>query len=45
MKVLNLKNVGPNGLHHEIYIGDPRKAASEKLKTVLQHPLRKVKNS
>lgn len=35
-------NVGPNGLHHEIYIGDPRKAAPEKLKTVLRHPLKKV---
>lgn len=35
-------NVGPDGLHHEIYIGDPRKAAPEKLKTVLRHPLRKV---
>ncbi len=35
-------NVGPNGLHHEIYIGDPRKAAPEKLKTVLRHPLKKI---
>ena len=35
--------VGPNGLHHEIYIGDPRKADSAKLKTVLRHPLEKVK--
>lgn len=35
-------NVGPNGKHHEIYIGDPRKAAPEKLKTVLRHPLEKV---
>jgi len=35
-------NVGPNGLHHEIYIGDPRKAASEKLKTVLRHPIKKI---
>ncbi|HKJ38428.1 MAG TPA: GyrI-like domain-containing protein [Anaerolineales bacterium] len=35
-------NVGPNGMHHEIYIGDPRKAAPEKLKTVLRHPLKKV---
>ena len=34
--------VGPNGLHHEIYIGDPRKAAPEKLKTVLRHPLKKI---
>jgi len=35
-------NVGPHGMHHEIYIGDPRKAAPEKLKTVLRHPLVKV---
>jgi len=32
-------NVGPNGKHHEIYMGDPRKAAPEKLKTVLRHPV------
>ena len=25
--------------HHEIYIGDPRKTAPEKLKTVIRHPL------
>lgn len=35
--------VGPNGKHHEIYLGDPRKAKPEKLKTVLRHPLEKVK--
>ena len=35
--------VGPNGLHHEIYIGDPRKADPSKLKTILRHPLEKVK--
>ena len=35
-------NVGPNGKHHEIYLGDPRKANPEKLKTVLRHPLEKV---
>jgi hypothetical protein len=33
--------VGPNGKHHEIYLGDPRKSAPEKLKTVLRHPLEK----
>ncbi len=27
--------------HHEIYLGDPRKTASEKLKTVLRHPVKK----
>jgi hypothetical protein len=35
--------VGPNGLHHEIYLGDPRKADPSKLKTVLRHPLEEVK--
>ncbi len=25
--------------HHEIYISDPRKTASEKLKTVIRHPI------
>lgn len=34
--------VGRNGKHHEIYIGDPRKSAPEKLKTVLRHPLEKI---
>lgn len=34
-------NVGPNGLHHEIYLGDPRKANPAKLKTVVRHPLKK----
>jgi hypothetical protein len=28
--------------HHEIYLGDPRKVAPEKLKTVIRHPIRKV---
>jgi hypothetical protein len=34
--------VGPNGKHHEIYLGDPRKAKPEKLKTVLRHPVEKI---
>lgn len=25
--------------HHEIYLGDPRKSAPEKLKTVIRHPI------
>lgn len=28
-----------NGLHHEIYLGDPRRAAPEKLKTILRQPV------
>ena len=35
-------NVGPNGKHHEIYLGDPRKADPAKLKTVLRHPVEKA---
>ena len=34
--------VGPTGKHHEIYLGDPRKADPAKLRTVLRHPLEKV---
>jgi len=30
------------GKHHEIYIGDPRRAAPEKLKTVLRQPIEKA---
>jgi hypothetical protein len=30
------------GKHHEIYLGDPRRVAPEKLKTVLRQPIRKV---
>ena len=29
-----------NGPHHEIYVGDPRRTAPEKLKTVLRQPVR-----
>jgi hypothetical protein len=35
-------NVGPNGKHHEIYMSDPRKAAPDKMKTVLRHPVVKI---
>lgn len=31
-----------NGKHHEIYLGDPRKTAADKLKTVLRQPVRKA---
>ncbi len=34
--------VGLGGKHHEIYLGDPRKADPLKLKTVLRHPIEKV---
>ena len=34
--------VGSGGKHHEIYLGDPRKADPAKLKTVLRHPVEKI---
>ena len=34
--------VGFGGKHHEIYLGDPRKADPAKLKTVLRHPVIKM---
>jgi len=30
-----------HGKHHEIYLGDPRRTAPAKLKTVLRHPVRR----
>jgi hypothetical protein len=30
------------GKHHEIYLGDPRRAAPEKLKTVVRQPIRRI---
>lgn len=29
-------------LHHEIYLSDPRKTESEKWKTVIRHPIKKI---
>lgn len=31
-----------NGLHHEIYLNDPRKTAPEKLKTILRQPVKSL---
>jgi len=30
------------GRHHEIYLGDPRRTAPERLKTVIRHPVREA---
>ncbi len=32
----------PSGHHHEIYLGDPRRSAREKLRTILRQPLEAV---
>ena len=29
----------PRGRHHEIYLGDPRRAAPDKLRTILRQPI------
>lgn len=31
-----------NGLHHEIYLSDPRRVEPDKLKTILRQPIRKI---
>lgn len=35
-------DINEKRMHHEIYLSDPRKAAPEKWKTVIRHPVRKV---
>jgi hypothetical protein len=32
----------PRGHHHEIYLGDPRRSAPEKLRTILRQPIEPV---
>lgn len=36
--------VGLGGKHHEIYLGDPRRADPSKLRTVLRHPVEKIRS-
>jgi hypothetical protein len=36
------KGYRKTGKHHEIYMGDPRRAAPDKLKTILRHPVEKI---
>jgi hypothetical protein len=38
-----MDGVGRGGKHHEIYLGDPRKADPRKLRTVLRHPIQRAK--
>ena len=32
----------PERRHHEIYLGDPRRTAPQRLKTLIRHPVRKI---
>lgn len=36
------ENLAWNGRHHEIYLSDPRKAAADKTRTILRHPVRRA---
>jgi len=40
---IRAQGLRPRGKHHEIYLGDPRRSAPEKLKTVLRHPVEPVR--
>lgn len=33
------RGLAPRGRHHEIYLGDPRRSAPEKLRTILRQPV------
>ena len=33
-------DISESRFHHEIYLSDPRRAAEEKLRTVIRHPVR-----
>jgi Uncharacterized conserved protein len=39
-EVMPARGLEFNGPHHEIYLGDPRRMAPERLKTVLRQPVR-----
>ncbi len=38
-KAIAANGFRPRGRHHEIYLGDPRRAAPEKLRTILRQPV------
>ena len=39
-EVMPARGLTFNGRHHEIYLGDPRRVAPEKLRTILRQPVR-----
>jgi hypothetical protein len=40
--LMDAKGLKPAGLHHEVYLGDPRRTKPEKLKTLLRQPVAKA---
>jgi len=41
IKLMKEEDLVENGLHHEIYLSDPRNVAPEKLRTILRQPVKK----
>nr|WP_281861330.1 GyrI-like domain-containing protein [Salana multivorans] len=41
-EVLPAAGLEPTGAHHEIYLGDPRRTAPERLRTILRQPVRRI---
>ncbi len=39
MEFMTEKGLSENGLHHEIYLSDPRKTQPDKLKTIIRYPV------
>ncbi len=44
-KMMKENNLIENGLHHEIYLSDPRKTPPQKMKTILRQPVRKYETN
>ena len=40
MEFIAKNGLSVNGLHHEIYLSDPRKTAPEKMKTLIRYPVK-----
>ncbi len=39
LRYIKGKGMSVNGLHHEIYLSDPNKTATEKMKTIIRYPV------
>ncbi len=40
MEFIKSQGLSVNGLHHEIYLSDPRKTSPEKMKTIIRYPVK-----
>jgi hypothetical protein len=40
MEFMEGKGLSVNGLHHEIYISDPRKTEPSKMETIIRYPVK-----